>query len=102
MILSSFGGSVTKEGKRSASKIGRSAKEQVRLPSSVTSPQSMLFYERFAFMTKRDDTDKKLLGCRATFPSGEGFFSMKRLAWNRPADLFAREEAQTTFIQKEK
>ncbi|MBQ1601330.1 MAG: hypothetical protein II083_03865, partial [Ruminococcus sp.] len=37
-----FCGDVTEEGKRSVSKIGRSAKGQVRLPSSVTLPQTFV------------------------------------------------------------
>ena len=42
LILPNVGGSVTEEGKRSVSYLGRSAKGQVRLPSSVTSPLSLL------------------------------------------------------------
>ncbi|MBQ1308329.1 MAG: hypothetical protein IIY54_01370 [Ruminococcus sp.] len=67
-------GDVTEEGKRSVSKIGRSAKGQVRLPSSVTLPPTFDSIKTPS-VTNLFDKDKRHHRQCATFSSGEG------LAW---------------------
>ena len=84
LFLSYFGGSVTEEGKRSVSYLGRSVRGQVRLPSSVTAPQNVQILQHFILFQNTAITITILLRCRATFPSGEGFCSLRRFCETLP------------------
>ena len=63
---------MTEEGKRCASKIGRSARGQVRLPSSVTLPPTFSRNKTTAIPNRFDRGKHHRRQC-ATFSSGEGF-----------------------------
>ena len=70
-------GAVTEEGKRCASKIERSAKGQVRLPSSVTLPPQFTLYKTTSIPNRLYKHYHHHRQC-ATFSSGEGFHSIRR------------------------
>ena len=65
-------GAVTEEGKRSVSWIGRTARGQVRLPSSVTLPPKFGRIQN-SFISNRLRNDYRYHRQCATFSSGEGF-----------------------------
>ncbi len=80
------GGAVTEEGKRCASKIGRSARGQVRLPSSVTLPPKLAFNKATCF-TDRFYEDNRSHRQRATFSSGEGLYFYPTLHAREPLTI---------------
>ncbi|MBQ3988537.1 MAG: hypothetical protein II629_07225, partial [Ruminococcus sp.] len=61
------------EGKRNVSKIGRSAKGEVRLPSSVTLPPKFALSNGFYLLLTDYAKITNLLRQCAIFSSGEGF-----------------------------
>jgi hypothetical protein len=65
-------GAVTEEGKRGASEIGRSARGQVRLPSSVTLPPKLNEIQKSSIPNRLFNSNRHHRQC-ATFSSGEGF-----------------------------
>ncbi|MBQ1308619.1 MAG: hypothetical protein IIY54_02855 [Ruminococcus sp.] len=82
LIYGKLCGAVTEEGKRSVSKIGRSAKGQVRLPSSVTLPPT-LEINKTAFISNRLNAGQHHHRQCATFSSGEGFRNVRRFSHNQ-------------------
>ena len=83
---------MTEEGKRCASKIGRSARGQVRLPSSVTLPPKLAFNKATCF-TDRFYEDNRSHRQRATFSSGEGLYFYPTLHAREPLTI-----SQNNFI----
>ncbi|MBQ1944261.1 MAG: hypothetical protein II346_04535 [Ruminococcus sp.] len=73
---------MTEEGKRSVSKIGRSAKGQVRLPSSVTLPPTFALNKMTSIPNRNDKKYRQRRQC-ATFSSGEGFRNVRRFSHNQ-------------------
>ncbi|MBQ5744993.1 MAG: hypothetical protein IIV82_07875 [Ruminococcus sp.] len=82
LIYGKLCGDVTEEGKRSVSKIGRSAKGQVRLPSSVTLPPTFALNKMTSIPNRNDKKYRQRRQC-ATFSSGEGFRNVRRFSHNQ-------------------